>query len=102
MDQHVYLQVSRCMMGSTAHRVNVDQIRNFQLALPPHEKPKAIVGHVGAECSMIDTTIIRLEREIDLLREYRTRLVADVVTGRLDVRPAAARLPADLSPVFEF
>jgi hypothetical protein len=37
----------------------------------------------------------RLEREIDLLREYRTRLVADVVTGKLDVREAAARLPED-------
>ena len=35
----------------------------------------------------------RLEREIELLREYRTRLVADVVTGKLDVREAAARLP---------
>jgi len=38
-------------------------------------------------------TIFRLEREIALLREYRTRLVADVVSGRLDVREAAARLP---------
>lgn len=33
------------------------------------------------------------EREIDLLREYRTRLIADVVTGKLDVREAAAWLP---------
>ncbi len=32
-------------------------------------------------------------KEIDLLREYRTRLIADVVTGKLDVREAAARLP---------
>jgi type I restriction enzyme S subunit len=39
--------------------------------------------------------IDRLEREIELLREYRTRLVADVVTGKLDVREAAARLPED-------
>ena len=36
------------------------------------------------------------EREIDLLREYRTRLVADVVTGKLDVREAAARLPDEV------
>jgi hypothetical protein len=36
-----------------------------------------------------------IEREIDLLREYRTRLVADVVTGKLDVREAAARLPEE-------
>ncbi|TAL82284.1 MAG: restriction endonuclease subunit S, partial [Candidimonas sp.] len=32
-------------------------------------------------------------REIELLREYQTRLIADVVTGKLDVREAAARLP---------
>ena len=36
----------------------------------------------------------RIEREVSLLREYRTRLVADVVTGKLDVRPAARQLPA--------
>ncbi|HVS15969.1 MAG TPA: hypothetical protein VMV46_18760 [Thermoanaerobaculia bacterium] len=44
---------------------------------------------------MIETaqaTTTRLEREIALLREYRTRLIADVVTGKLDVREAAARL----------
>ena len=34
-----------------------------------------------------------VQREIDLLREYRTRLIADVVTGKLDVREAAAELP---------
>lgn len=37
----------------------------------------------------------RLSGELDLLREYRTRLVADVVTGKLDVRKAAANLPED-------
>ena len=44
-------------------------------------------------CAAWIATISRLEREIELLREYRTRLVADVVTGKLDVREAAARLP---------
>ena len=42
------------------------------------------------------------EQEIDLLRESRTRLIADVVTGKLDVREAAARLPQeaeDLEPL---
>jgi type I restriction enzyme S subunit len=43
----------------------------------------------------LDTALARLEREIELLREYRTRLVADVVTGKLDVRPAARQLPAE-------
>lgn len=44
-------------------------------------------------------SISLLEREIDLLREFRTRLVADVVTGKLDVREAASQLPdEDLLP----
>ena len=35
----------------------------------------------------------RARRQIDLVQEYRTRLIADVVTGKLDVRAAAAQLP---------
>jgi type I restriction enzyme S subunit len=38
--------------------------------------------------------IARTEREIALMQEYRTRLTADLVTGKLDVREAAAHLPA--------
>ena len=41
----------------------------------------------------IDAAITRARRRIELLREYRTRLIADVVTGKLDVRDAAASLP---------
>ena len=41
----------------------------------------------------IDRGISRVQHEIVLLREYRTRLIADVVTGKLDVREAAAALP---------
>ena len=38
-------------------------------------------------------SVSRAAARLDLLREYRTRLIADVVTGKLDVREAAARLP---------
>ena len=43
----------------------------------------------------LHTVVTRTEREIGLLREYRPRLVADVVTGKLDVRPAARQLPTE-------
>ena len=62
------------------------------------DEQRAIVESIGAKCAPVDTAISRLEREIDLLREYRTRLVADVVTGKLDVREAAARLPDEAPP----
>ena len=41
----------------------------------------------------LNTAIARTEREIALMQEYRTRLTADIVTGKLDVREAAAKLP---------
>lgn len=42
-----------------------------------------------------NSSIARIEKEIDLIREYRTRLIADVVTGKVDVRAAAANLPVE-------
>ncbi len=48
------------------------------------------------------TAIARTEREIALMQEYRTRLTADLVTGKLDVREAAAKLPVvDAEPAAE-
>ncbi len=54
---------------------------------------KAESWRASTSICAVNTAISRLHREITLLREYRTRLVADVVTGKLDVRDAAARLP---------
>ena len=79
--------------GISVPHLSPQQIKGFRVPLPPLEEQQDIVGHLEAETSGLDVAISRLEREIDLLREYRTRLVADVVTGKLDVREAAARLP---------
>lgn len=51
--------------------------------------------------SDLNTVVSPTEREIDLLREYRTRMIADVVTGRLDVREAAARLSDEVGKIDE-
>ena len=64
---------------------------------PPVSEQAAIVSFVTEATRDIANTVDRLEREIELLREYRTRLVADVVTGKLDVREAAARLPNEVA-----
>jgi len=67
---------------------------------PPLPKQSAIVEHLDQATTNIDTTITRAEREIELLGEYRARLIADVVTGKLDVRDAAAALP-EVDPLAE-
>jgi type I restriction enzyme S subunit len=73
-------------------------LKNLWVPLPPVEEQTRIVAHVAKATQPLITTTSRLEREIELLREYRTRLVADVVTGKLDVRQAAARLPDEDAP----
>ncbi|MDC4204384.1 MAG: restriction endonuclease subunit S [Candidatus Manganitrophus sp.] len=62
---------------------------------PPTTEQSTLVEGIEEQSKAFDDTIGRVEREIALLREYRTRLTADVVTGKLDVREAAARLPKE-------
>jgi type I restriction enzyme S subunit len=79
--------------GISVPHLSPQQIKGFRVPLPSLKEQQAIVSHLEAETSGLDIAVSRLAREIELLREYRTRLVADVVTGKLDVREAAARLP---------
>ena len=59
----------------------------FPVALPPTvDEQQAIVAHIKTESAPLDDAIARTEDEIKLIREYRDRLIADVVTGQVDVR----------------
>ena len=68
------------------------RLRTFYTCVPPLPEQAAIVEYLDKATADIDTAVARARREIDLLREYRTRLIADVVTGKVDVRAAAAGL----------
>ena len=84
--------------GSTKGAITCEDLKRFKLAIPPGPEQDQLFKHVQTETRGLATAISRLEREIELLREYRTRLVADVVTGKLDVREAAVRLPDEVAP----
>ena len=67
------------------------RLGTFHVAMPPDaDEQRAIVKRVQDETATLTTWIERTQREIDLIREYRTRLIADVVTGKVDVRQASA------------
>lgn len=82
-------------VGAIQAHYNTATLANLRIPLPTIFEQQAILQCLDAELAPLTTAIIRFEREIALLREYRTRLVADVVTGKLDVRPAASQLPAE-------
>ena len=75
--------------------VTKPELGSVYVPIAPDAEAETLAHHIDSATAGIDASISRLEREIDLLREYRTRLVADVVTGKLDVRGASARLPDD-------
>ena len=68
---------------------------NVGLLCPPVPEQTAIVEHLDKATAGIDAAISRARRQTELLREYRTRLIADVVTGKLDVRETTANLPEE-------
>jgi hypothetical protein len=72
-----------------------DHDRTLILPVAPLEEQSDILVKAREEFAPLTTAITHPERKIALLREYRTRLVADVVTGKLDVRPAARQLTAE-------
>ncbi|MCC7374184.1 MAG: restriction endonuclease subunit S [Verrucomicrobiales bacterium] len=77
---------------ATIQNIGADKYSNLVVPIPKVEEQKTILAHVAVETRPLNTVIARAEREIALMQEYRTRLAADVVTGKLDVRPAAAQL----------
>ncbi len=90
---YLQLRASSDDSGSTKGAITCEGLKRFKLPMPPRAEQEALLQRTHIETREVDTASTRLEREIELLREYRTRLVADVVTGKLDVREAASRLP---------
>jgi type I restriction enzyme S subunit len=83
--------------GSTKGALTCEDLKRLKIALPPRQEQDELIERIRIETGALTAAAGRLEREIELLREYRTRLVADVVTGQLDVREAALQLPVETS-----
>jgi type I restriction enzyme S subunit len=97
--EHVRARV----LGATVTGINIRDLKRIEIAVPPPDEQTMIVLHLKEATRDVVATTDRAQSEIALLNEYRTRLIADVVTGKLDVREAAAGLPdeADEPEVFE-
>lgn len=93
----VYFQ-STAKQTTNLAATNKTKIGQLAVLLPSVFEQTEILTALSEELRPVSTAISRLDRELELLREYRTRLVADVVTGKLDVREAARNLPDEAEP----
>lgn len=72
--------------GVTRYGLSQGPIKSSWMPLPPLEEQEQIIAHIKEASKAIQSAIQKAKTEIDLIREYRTRLISDVVTGKLDVR----------------
>jgi len=95
--------------GFTVVHIYPHQIKRIALAIPPLSEQTAIARFLDHANLQIESYIRAKEKLIgapnragqqtSLIGEYRTRLIADVVTGKLDVREAAKTLPVEAEEV---
>lgn len=74
--------------GVSYPAINDSRLLALPIVLPPIEEQRKIVTYLDAETAKTDKAIAAVTRQIALLKEYRTRLISDAVTGRIDLREA--------------
>jgi type I restriction enzyme S subunit len=80
------------MVGSAGQkRVTTDFISNYEIAVPPLPIQQAIVKKLDIQCAKADNLLAKLRDEISLFAEYKTRLISDVVTGKMSANYANSR-----------
>jgi len=80
------MNLNQYSMAAAQPGLAVEQIINLWIPVPPADEQRQISDYLDAATMDLDRAIDAARHEISLLREYRTRLIADVVTGKLDVR----------------
>ena len=83
---------------STIAHLTGEKLRSHRFPFPPTSEQEAIVSFLETAVAQKDQSIIGVRRQTNLMRELRTRLIADAVTGKLDVREAVAALPEKPRP----
>ena len=78
--------------GASREGLTLQSIRNFRVIVPPLPEQHAIAAHLDKATAVIDAAIDNARRQVEFMTEYRASLIAHVVTGKLDVRAAAASL----------
>lgn len=88
-------QIDAAKSGVGIEHFGPTHLKEMILFLPPLSEQKEIVPAIELRCSPLNRAITSAQNKITILRDYRIRLIADIVTGKLDVRTAAASLPVD-------
>ena len=74
------------MGGGLRQNLNWQGLKKLDIPLPPLDEQRTIVSYIEEKCEKIDKLASELQSEIDYLKEYKQRLIADCVTGQVNVQ----------------
>lgn len=81
-----YYHICSKGVGSIQRNLDWGQLKQKMVFLPPIEEQHAIVDHINAKSEQIQASIAKIKEEIAYLKEYKQRLIADAVTGAINVQ----------------
>ena len=82
----IQAHVKTSVIGGTIPTISQEKIGNYYFLLPSKVEQEQIIKHITNETGTIDTIISKYQKQIDLMQEYRTSLISQAVTGKIDVR----------------
>ena len=89
------LDYSPWISGAAQPKLTQERLMNIAIAVPSRAEQDEIIASVSAQTTALSKAIDNAQRQIDLLRDYLTRLIADVVTGRVDVQGDKIRMSSN-------
>lgn len=89
LKSHQFIELLKtCVTGiREGQNINYDLLRKKYLPIPPIEEQQEIVEYIEAATTKADRMIVELTNHVESMKEYKQRLIADVVTGKINVQP---------------
>jgi type I restriction enzyme S subunit len=83
-----FVEYFKSLIDATGQQPNISSIDigNIPIPTPPDNEKNVIIKYLEQRTSEIDQTIARTKKQIELFQEYRTALISEAVTGKIDIR----------------
>ena len=89
LKSHNFIQLLKtCVTGiREGQNINYDLLKNKYIPIPPIDEQQDIATYIEHKTTEIDRLVVELTYQAEYLKEYEQRLIADVVTGKINVQP---------------
>lgn len=82
----VQRQIKCCQTGSNREELNFEQIGNFVIPFPPYKEQEQIANYLNTKIECVSTAINELQLQINDIKTYKSSLIIEAVTGKIDLR----------------